>query len=119
MFFQNTIKNATKNVIVKIIINAARKIISATFSKFSPCLSFFERIDKNERILAIINNKEAIPVNSSISVASWNFDIFKEVNTNKQKPRRFEAVERMCGDLLFDIHFYLFSNDKLNIFLPT
>ncbi len=52
------------------IINAPKKIKSAILSYFSSILSDVERIDKKEKILDIINNKEAIPVNSSIKVAS-------------------------------------------------
>lgn len=38
---------------------------------------------------------------SSMNVVADNLRNFKDVNTRKQKPRKFEAEFNICGDLLF------------------
>jgi hypothetical protein len=67
------------------------------------------RIDKKERMQLPINNIIAAVVNSSIKDFFEIFKIFKEVNTTKQIPNKFEDAFKICGDfcsLLFSINIY-------------
>ncbi len=63
-------------------------------------------MDKNERTLQLINNIQANPVNSSISVTLSNFVILREVKTIRQNPNKFEDAFRICVELLFAINLY-------------
>lgn len=95
-------------------VSAMRKIKSAVFSYRALTCSFKVLIDKNDKKLQTISNKAAIPVHSSISVASLYFEILREVNTIKQNPNRLEEVFKICGDLLFSIKLIIyFANGGL------
>ncbi len=61
-------------------------------------------IDKNDSRQLDMNKNMERAVHSSMNDRSLSFSAFKEMNTTKHNPKRFEEVFRMWGDLLsFDI----------------
>lgn len=60
-------------------------------------------MDKKERILQVINNKEAKATISSIIVCSLRLRMCNEVKTMKQNPNKLEEELSICGDLLLSI----------------
>lgn len=57
----------------------------------------------NENIQDIESMIAMIDVSSSIMLFSALLLICNEVNTKRQNPRRFAAVFRICGEVLFAI----------------
>ncbi|MFA6056668.1 MAG: hypothetical protein WC756_00610 [Taibaiella sp.] len=60
-------------------------------------------IDIKESIQLAINNRVVKEVNSSIKVSCDIFNILIDVNTTKQRPRRFDDALRICGDFVFGL----------------
>jgi hypothetical protein len=96
-----------ENAIIKVIINtrnkATTKMLSAIFSYLIIFFSFILLIDKKEKRQLETNKIQANPVISSIIETSLYFEIFNDVKTTRQKPNKFDAVLKICGDLLFSI----------------
>jgi len=62
-------------------------------------------IEIKENTDEIVRNNATIEVNSSIKLPSDLFAMCKEVITNKQNPKRFAEVPKMCCEVLFAIIF--------------
>ncbi len=82
-------------------------------------VDFFEvlRIERNDKILLLINSIVATEVHSSIKVVPFNFNTFKDVSTKKQIPSKLAEVFKMWGALLLLSPMELYCNVKL-VFYP-
>ncbi len=85
-----------KTMIAKIPINETTKSKSAILSRV---FSFFKSLlfnDIKDKTLEQVKKSAITEVNSSIKEFAVLLLICKDVITNKQKPRRFAAVDNMC-----------------------
>lgn len=60
-------------------------------------------MERNEKMQENVSSTATADVNSSVRCFSVRLAICKEVITNRQKPKRFAEVVRMCGEVLFAI----------------
>lgn len=92
---------------------------SAKTSKIIFLFSFIVFKEKKENMQANASRSVTTVANSSIKVTSDLLAMCKEVITNKQNPKRFAEVLKMCWEVLLDIEVSFFKNTNFNLLFHT